>query len=440
MNKIIKTEPKTLSGFMELLPEEQLLFNKLKDTIKRVYEDSGFFPLDTPIIELSDVLLAKAGGDTEKQIYRFNKGDNDLSLRFDLTVPLAKYVAKNYYDLTFPFKRYQIGKVYRGERPQRGRYREFYQADIDIIGDGKLSLINDAFLPSVIYNIFSELNIGKFTIKINNRKILSGFFESLDLEDNITNILRIIDKLDKIGVNEVKKELSKMNIDDVKIDKIINFINIKGNNIDIIDQLKNLKVINSKFKLGVEELNIVNNYLKQFNLNEEYIQIDLKIVRGLDYYTGTVYETFLDDYSNIGSICSGGRYDNLAKNYIDKELPGVGISIGITRLYDQLKRIGLLKKEDISISDVLIISLLDDLSYSIEVMNKLKELGIKAQLYMEDNKIKNKIKYATNLNIKYVIFVGDEEYKEKTLTLKDLVSGNQVTDKIEIIVNKLKNI
>jgi histidyl-tRNA synthetase len=440
MNKIIKTEPKTLSGFMELLPEEQLLFNKLKDTIKRVYEDSGFFPLDTPIIELSDVLLAKAGGDTEKQIYRFNKGDNDLSLRFDLTVPLAKYIAKNYYDLTFPFKRYQIGKVYRGERPQRGRYREFYQADIDIIGDGKLSLINDAFLPSVIYNIFSELNIGKFTIKINNRKILSGFFESLDLEDNITNILRIIDKLDKIGVNEVKKELSKMNIDDVKIDKIINFINIKGNNIDIIDQLKNLKVINSKFKLGVEELNIVNNYLKQFNLNEEYIQIDLKIVRGLDYYTGTVYETFLDDYSNIGSICSGGRYDNLAKNYIDKELPGVGISIGITRLYDQLKRIGLLKKEDISISDVLIISLLDDLSYSIEVMNKLKELGIKAQLYMEDNKIKNKIKYATNLNIKYVIFVGDEEYKEKTLTLKDLVSGNQVTDKIEIIVNKLKNI
>ena len=294
-----KTEPRTLSGFMELLPSEQILFNQMKEKIEEVYKRFGFLPLDTPIIELSEVLLAKAGGETEKQIYRFKKGDTDLSLRFDLTVPLAKYVAKNYGNLSFPFRRYQIGKVYRGERTQKGRYREFYQCDIDIIGDGELDLINDAELPSVIYMIFTNLGFSKFTIKINNRKILNGLFESIGQKEKSEDILRIIDKIDKIGKETVIEELEKINIEQEEINRIIKFISITGNNSEKIEKLKNLKIQNETFNKGIEELTYVFNNMKIFGIPEENIMIDLSIARGLDYYTGTVYETFLNDYREL---------------------------------------------------------------------------------------------------------------------------------------------
>ena len=294
-----KTEPRTLSGFMELLPSEQILFNQMKEKIEEVYKRFGFLPLDTPIIELSEVLLAKAGGETEKQIYRFKKGDTDLSLRFDLTVPLAKYVAKNYGNLSFPFRRYQIGKVYRGERTQKGRYREFYQCDIDIIGDGELDLINDAELPSVIYMIFTNLGFSKFTIKINNRKILNGLFENIGQKEKSEDILRIIDKIDKIGKETVIEELEKINIEQEEINRIIEFISITGNNSEKIEKLKNLKIQNETFNKGIEELTYVVNNMKIFGIPEENIMIDLSIARGLDYYTGTVYETFLNDYREL---------------------------------------------------------------------------------------------------------------------------------------------
>ena len=294
-----KTEPRTLSGFMELLPNDQILFEQMKNTIEETYKRFGFLPLDTPIIELSEVLLAKAGGETEKQIYRFNKGDNDLSLRFDLTVPLAKYVAKNYGNLSFPFRRYQIGKVYRGERTQKGRFREFYQCDIDIIGDGELDLINDAELPSVIYMIFTKLGFNDFTIKINNRKLLNGLFIEIGQKDNSVEILRIIDKIDKIGKEAVIEELEKLNIGKEQIDKIINFIEIDGNNNEKLEKLRTLNIENEIFNKGLEELAFVYTNMKLFGIHENNIKLDLTIARGLDYYTGTVYETFLNDYREL---------------------------------------------------------------------------------------------------------------------------------------------
>ena len=294
-----KTEPRTLSGFMELLPSDQILFEQMKNTIEETYQKFGFLPLDTPIIELSEVLLAKAGGETEKQIYRFNRGDNDLSLRFDLTVPLAKYVAKNYGNLSFPFRRYQIGKVYRGERTQKGRFREFYQCDIDIIGDGELDLINDAELPSVIYMIFTKLGFNDFTIKINNRKLLNGLFIEIGQKDNSVEILRIIDKIDKIGKEAVIEELEKLNIGKEQIEKIINFIEIDGNNNEKLEKLRTLNIENEIFNKGLEELEFVYTNMKLFGIPENNIKLDLTIARGLDYYTGTVYETFLNDYREL---------------------------------------------------------------------------------------------------------------------------------------------
>ena len=292
-----KVQPKTLPGFMELLPNEQILFNKMKEIIQKSYEKYGFLPLDTPIIEDANVLLAKAGGETEKQIYRFEKGDTDLSLRFDLTVPLAKYVTEYYDKLSFPFKRYQIGKVYRGEKPQRGRYREFYQCDVDIIGDGELSIINDAEIPSIIYNTFKKLGFDDFTICINNRKILNGLFSSLELEDISPEILRIIDKIEKIGKEEVRRELL-ISIPEKKVDVIMQFLEIKGKNEEKIQALESMNIDNAIFKEGINEIKEVSKFIKIFGVPEENYKIDLTIARGLDYYTGTVYETFLNQYKN----------------------------------------------------------------------------------------------------------------------------------------------
>ena len=382
-----KTEPRTLPGFMELLPSEQILFNQMKSTIEDTYKRFGFLPLDTPVIELSEVLLAKAGGETEKQIYRFNKGDHDLSLRFDLTVPLAKYVAKNYGNLSFPFRRYQIGKVYRGERTQKGRFREFYQCDIDIIGDGELDLINDAELPSVIYTIFTKLGFQNFTIRINNRKILNGLFESLKLNDKATEILRIIDKIDKIGKDAVIEELEKIEVNKEAINKIMEFIAIEGTSDEKLEKLKELKIENETYKKGVEELEYVVKHMRLFEIPENNFSVDLTIARGLDYYTGTVYETFLNDYRELGSVCSGGRYENLAEHYTDKKLPGVGISIGLTRLFYKLNEMNLIKADKKSVADVLIIPMVEDLSVPIKIANKLRKEGKNTEIYLNNKLI-----------------------------------------------------
>jgi histidyl-tRNA synthetase len=425
-----KVEPRTLPGFMELLPQEQILFNQIQDKIKNTYEKFGFLPLDTPIVEDSNVLLAKAGGETEKQVYRFSKGKSDLSLRFDLTVPLAKYVAKNYGELAFPFRRYQIGKVYRGERQQKGRFREFYQCDIDIIGDGNLSIINDAELPLIIYNIFKELGFEKFTININNRKILNGLFEELELTKLGTDILRIIDKIEKIGKENVIKELEEFKITKEKISKIIDFIEIQGSNDEKLNKLKSFNFKNEIFANGVQELEDVVKYMRAFGMQENNFKIELTIARGLDYYTGTVYETFLDDYKSLGSVCSGGRYENLAEYYTDKKLPGVGISIGLTRLFYQLNEIKLIEAKKKSIADVLIISITNNFEYVAKVANKFRDKGKNVQIYYEDKKIKNKFKYADKLQIPYTIVIGEDEEKLNTYTIKNMITGEQTQEEV----------
>ena len=437
MKKQIKVIPRTLPGFMELKPNEQILFDQIKEKIEESYKRFGFLPLDTPILELSEVLLAKAGGETEKQIYRFTRGD-DLAMRFDLTVPLAKYVSKNYGELQFPFRRYQIGKVYRGERPQKGRFREFYQADIDIIGDGELSIMNDAEIPSIIYTTFKNLGFDDFTIRINNRKILNGLFEYLNIVELSTEIMRIIDKLEKIGKENVKLELLKLNIEEENVVKILEFISISGNNEEKIEELEKLNIKNEVFEKGLFELKEVVKYIRLFGVPEENFSIDLTIARGLDYYTGTVYETFLDNYREIGSVCSGGRYDNLAENYTDKSLPGVGIAIGVTRLFDQLNDLKLIKTEKESISDVLVISTSDDVSECLPIANTFRKEGINTEVYMNDKKMKAKFKYADKLKIPYVAIIGEDELKENKVSLKNLVTGKQDTINIQEAVEILK--
>ena len=428
-----KVEPKTLPGFMELMPQDQILFDKMKNTIESVYSSYGFYPLDTPIIELSNVLLAKAGGETEKQIYRFNKGDNDLSLRFDLTVPLAKYVANRSNELIFPFKRYQIGKVYRGERPQKGRFREFYQCDIDVIGSETLSILYDAEIPSIIYDLFKKLNIGDFTIRINNRKILTGFFNSLELNSKVTDILRIIDKIEKIGEDEVKSELSLLDIDSDKVSKIIDFIRISGDAFIKIEKLKNLGITDEVYNKGVNELETVINNIKARGLDSNFYDVDLTIARGLDYYTGTVYETILKDYPSIGSVCSGGRYENLATYYTDKKLPGVGISIGLTRLFYQLKEAGVIKTTDSSVADITILPMTENYEYVYKFSNLLKRFGVRVDTAFL-GKFKQLMRYADKQKTPYVLIIGDDEISKGVAVLKDMFTGLQTEVTLENII------
>ena len=420
-----KTEPRTLAGFMELMPNEQILFEQIKQKIERTYQKFGFLPLDTPILELSEVLLAKAGGETEKQIYRFEKGDTDISMRFDLTVPLAKYVAKNYGNLSFPFRRYQIGKVYRGERTQKGRFREFYQCDIDIIGDGELSVINDAELPSVIYNVFRELGFEDFTIKINNRKILNGLFESLNQKENAVEILRIIDKIEKIGKEAVIEELEKVGVPTESINKILEFIEIEGTTDEKLQKLQDLNIENEAFQTGLKELTQVVKYVRLFGIPDSNFKVDLTIARGLDYYTGTVYETFLNEYRELGSVCSGGRYENLAEYYTDKNLPGVGISIGLTRLFYKLNELNLIKANKKSVAEVLIVPMVEDMTVPIKLASTLRNNGINTEIFLNDKKLKAKMKYADKLEIPYVIVVGEDEIKTETVKIKNMKTGEE---------------
>ena len=423
-----KQKPRTLSGFMELLPEKQVQFDKMAELLRRSYSLYGFTPLDTPVIEASEVLLAKAGGETEKQIYRFTKGDTDLSMRFDLTVPLAKYVALHYADLAFPFRRFQIGKVYRGERAQRGRFREFYQADIDIIGDGKLDIANEAEIPSIIYKTFTALGLKKFQIRVNNRKILNGFYAMLGLTEQSGDIMRTVDKLAKIGADKVKALLmgEEIGLDEANADEILKFIAIKGSNAEVLSALEGYRGRHELFDLGLDELNTVTRYLSAFGVPEENFAVDLTIARGLDYYTGTVYETTMLDHPEIGSVCSGGRYDNLAEFYTDKQLPGVGISIGLTRLFYVLEEQGMLNGDMItSPADALILPMTDDLAPAISFATMLREAGLRAQLYTEQKKFKQKMTYADKIGVPFVAFLGEDEINQNAVSVKDMTSGEQ---------------
>ena len=422
-----KVQPRTLSGFMELLPARQAQFDRMVEILRRTYSLYGFTPLDTPLIEASEVLLAKGGGETEKQIYRFTKGDADLALRFDLTVPLAKYVALHYNDLSFPFRRYQIGKVYRGERAQRGRFREFYQADIDVIGDGKLDISNEAEIPSIIYRAFTALGLKRFQIRVNNRKILNGFYAMLGLTQQSGEIMRTVDKLDKIGAAKVKELLVEGGVSEDNAQEILHFIGISGGNQAVLTALETYRGRNEVFDTGLDELTTVVKYLAAFGVPETHFAVDLTIARGLDYYTGTVYETTMLDHPEIGSICSGGRYDNLAEYYTDKQLPGVGISIGLTRLFFVLEDQGYLNDGlNTAPADVLLLPMTEDLSPAIALATQLREAGIRAQIHGEQKKFKQKISYADKLHIPYVIFLGEDEIQSGVAAVKDLATGEQV--------------
>ena len=422
-----KMTPRTLSGFMELLPQPQQQMERMMQILRETYALYGFTPLDTPIIEASELLLAKGGGETEKQIYRFQKGDADLALRFDLTVPLAKYVALHGGELSFPFRRYQIGKVYRGERAQRGRFREFYQADIDVIGDGKLDITNEAEIPSIIYQTFTRLGLKRFQIRVNNRKILNGFYAMLGLTEQSGAIMRTVDKLDKIGPDKVRELLlSDCGLREDQAAEILKFIAITGSNAEVLAALEGYMGRHELFDTGLSELKTVVKYLADFGVPEENFAVDLTIARGLDYYTGTVYETTLLDHPEIGSVCSGGRYDNLAEYYTDRQLPGVGISIGLTRLFYVLGEQGMLNPDlPTAPADVLVLPMTEDLAPAISLSTRLRGAGVRTQLYTEQKKFKAKMNYADKIGVPYVIFLGDDEIAAGVVACKDMKTGEQ---------------
>lgn len=435
MNRV---QPRTLSGFMELLPKEQIQFNRMVDILKETYELYGFTPLDTPAIEASEVLLAKGGGETEKQIYRFNRGDTDLSLRFDLTVPLAKYVAMHQGTLNFPFRRYQIGKVYRGERPQRGRFREFYQADIDIVGNESLGVMCDAEMPSIISKAFTKMGLKRFVIRVNNRKILNGFYKMEGLTAKSSEIMRIVDKIDKVGREQVRQLLEEIGVENPN--HILDFMQITGKNEEVFQSLESYLGKDELFDLGVEELKTVTRHLKALGVPEEQFKVDLTIARGLDYYTGTVYETSLLDHPEIGSICSGGRYDNLADYYTNKKLPGVGISIGLTRLFFVLQDQGYLNSEmSVAPCDVLVLPMTEDFAPSVEIATAFREEGIRTQLYSEDKKFKQKISYADKIAVGFVAILGEDEIQQGKVTIKNMITGTQEVLPKEEAVAFVKN-
>ena len=424
-----KIKPRTLSGFMELLPAPQMQLERMIGLLRQTYALYGFTPLDTPTVEAAEVLLAKGGGETEKQIYRFQKGDSDLALRFDLTVPLAKYVALHASELSFPFRRYQIGKVYRGERAQRGRFREFYQADIDIIGDGTLDILNEAEIPSVICRTFRSLGLSRFLIRVNNRKLLTGFYEMLGLGEKAGDIMRTVDKLDKIGRDKVRQLLRDEDaLSEAQAEDVLRFLDISGSPEAVLQALEGYRGRSGCFDLGLEELKTVVRYLGDFGVPAENFSVDLTIARGLDYYTGTVYETTLLDHPEIGSVCSGGRYDNLAGYYTDRTLPGVGISIGLTRLFYVLGEQNMLNLQlPTAPADAMVLPMGGELARAVSLSTALREAGIRTLLYTEPKKFKAKMQYADRLAIPYVVFLGEDEIAAGKCSVKDLSTGEQVT-------------
>ena len=435
--------PSILPGFMELLPNEQLAFNAMIKTIQQSYELFGFVPLDTPIIERAEVLLAKAGTETSKQTYLFKKGGDDQALRFDLTVPLARYVSQHFHELVFPFRRYQIGKVYRGEKPQKGRFREFYQCDVDIIGKGELGLVNDAEILAVAYFTFTRLGLGRFIIKINNRKILSGFIDDLGFQDRSKELMVLIDKIDKIGEGAFLEEAQRLDLNKKQVDALIHFLKINANSSDTLDKLRKLKIENGVFLKGLNELEEVVKYIKYLNIPESNWKIDLSIARGLDYYTGTVYETILTEYPQLGAVCSGGRYDNLAKYYTDQKLPGVGISLGLTRLFYQLNELNLVNKIASTPTKVLLLPLTESLSETFDIATKLRLESIPTEVYVVQKNLGEKLKYASKMGIEYVVIIGEKELKESSVLLKNMRTGNQKKimqkDFVKLIKSELEN-
>ncbi|MFO3717518.1 histidine--tRNA ligase [Anaerococcus sp. ENR1011] len=422
-------KPSTIAGVMELLPDNQAVFDRMKNTIEDTFKDYGFLAIDTPVIEKNEILFAKGGGETEKQIFEIASDSKDMSLRFDLTVPLARYVSEHLSDLNFPFKRYQIGKVYRGERNQKGRYKEFYQADIDIIGNNSLSIYNDALLARVIFEAFTRINFPNITFHINNRKLLNGFFNSIDIEDS-TEVLRTIDKKDKIGLDKTRDLLIDL-IGEKKADKTLEFINSSEDNEKVLENLAAFAG-NDLYLEGLEELKTVYEYMVKFGVADKNIKIDLAITRGLDYYTSTVYETFIDGYESIGSVCSGGRYENLASNFTKQNLPGVGMSIGLTRLFYQLQELGLVEEEKSSKIDLLILPMDKEFNfYAIDVLYKLKDLGKKADIYLETGKFKKKINFADKINAKYAVIIGEEEASKNEVSIKNMETGEQFNKSLE---------
>lgn len=432
---------RTLQGFMELLPQEQIVMEQMKAVIRHTYELFGFAPLDTPVLELAEVLLSKSGGDTEKQIYEFKKGDTDLAMRFDLTVPLAKYVALYNNDLTFPFKRYQIGKVYRGERPQKGRFREFYQCDIDIIDRDDLNIVYDAEVLAVIYTVFNKMDLPSFKIYLNNRKLLSGYLQALGIEDKTVDVLRLVDKIKKIPEEAFLAELADLGLEENAMHRLLEFIKIKGSNSEIISKLESLPASNESFLTGLNEIKTVLAHAADLGVPSTNVQIDLSITRGLDYYTGTVYETFFDEYPEFGSVCSGGRYDNLSSVFMDKKFPGVGISIGLTRLFDQLRSRGLLKIGGPTPNKALIVVQSTDYQdNAVKLAGALRRADISADVMYRDCKFKKKMEYANKIQVPYLIIIGEDEVVQGDFTVKNMQTGEQKRLKLEDIVKELQSI
>lgn len=442
----INTAP--LSGFLELLPDEQTEFDRIKNIIQETYASFGFTPLDTPAVERSQVLMAKGSEETDKQIYFVNntRGGNqegkvnELALRFDLTVPLARYVANNSHNLVFPFRRQHIAKVYRGERAQKGRFREFYQCDIDIIGQNSLSTSYDAEMPSIIYKIFKKLQIGKFKIKISNRKIFGGVFESFGITQDTSYVLRIIDKAEKITPEKFIQEFEELGLSTEQIKNLQNFISIKGSVKEVLESLENLDVTSQTFQEGLSELKEVTDMLILLDVDPDYFEIDLAIVRGLDYYTGTVYETVMED-SRIGSVCSGGRYDNLASSYTDLKLPGVGISIGLSRLFFQLREHGLLSNLKNGVSDVIVMPNDNtNISTAIKAANQMREKGINVDILFQEMPIKKKFAYIDKQNTPYTIVVKTEKNGNEVLSFQYKQEKNIIKEVLDIqdIISKIK--
>lgn len=431
------TKPRTPSGFNEYLPAEQIEFNRLLDIVRNTYEKYGFTPLDTPVLELSEVLLAKGGGETEKQVYRFERGRNDLTMRYDLTVPLARYVAKHEGVLAFPFRRYQIGKVYRAERAQAGRFREFYQCDIDVIGSN--SPIVDAEFPAIINDIFDQFGFGEFTIRINNRLVLNGFFEGIGLDSVSVEVLRVIDKMEKITREELVAEFESIGLSKKQIDQVIEFTEIAGTNDEILGKLAGLGVKSEVFSDGVAKLGALVAALRAMGVPEKRFQIDLRIARGLDYYTGTVYETVLNDLPGVGSVCSGGRYDDLAGYYTKTRLTGVGISIGLSRLFYKLCEAGVIKTTRQSLANVIVLPLdSEQVSYALEVASELRTTGLPVILYTETASIKKKMKYADRMGCRYAVVIGEDEAIKRVLNVKDMTTGESSIVSVEELVRLLK--
>ena len=427
-------KPSILPGFMELLPMEQEIFNDIVSKISKVYEMNGCLAIDTPIIEKADVLLAKSGGETEKQVYSFQKGKNNLALRFDLTVPFARYVAQYYNDLVFPFKRYQIGKVYRGERNQKGRYREFYQCDIDVIGKEKLSINNDAWVINLADKAFKEIGLSNYRFQISNRKVLKGILTELEI-DNQADVMILIDKIDKIGEEVFISELKNL----IGIDKseyLNKILKLDGSNDEKLEELSKLDIKNEYYNEGVEELKKVKSLLEILGVDKENFEINLKIIRGLDYYTGTVFETILLGDEGYGSICSGGRYDNLAENYTANILPGVGISIGLTRLFFVLKEIGFIDKYKIENKlEYLIVPIGDTMEYCGKVLQYLQSKGYGVSIYFEDDSLKKKMNYANKIGVENVILIGEEEIANNKVKVRNMKSGDDIIINYNLLIS-----